>query len=376
MQRSFLQSYIEAFHRIEGWFSFDAALMFMAYNQLLAADGVSGDVLEIGVYYGLSAIAIAALRGSGRSMYAIDLFEKLEGNEAYGAGVGYRKVFEENMRTFHGDLGFLKTIAAASGNLRASDFPRSFSFCHVDGGHSPEETCADLEFAADIVMEGGLVALDDYFNPQQPGVCEGAIEFARRRPNALRPVAIGYNKVLFRKPPFGSDLNAEFARVFPHVERLAPHDMWRCPVFLFGSPFRYYFDLYASTPVKLVALGAAGTRATFTPRKDAVVAAAGSTISLPVAVTNVSSEVFLHGKGVLGLSYHLLSAGGQTMRHDSERAYLKGALEPGATAALDLSIAAPAAPGRYKIEIDLVWEGVMWFKDVANPTRVVELDVR
>jgi hypothetical protein len=49
MQKSFLQSYFEAFHRISGWFVFDAALMFIAYNQLIAADGVSGDTLEIGV---------------------------------------------------------------------------------------------------------------------------------------------------------------------------------------------------------------------------------------------------------------------------------------------------------------------------------------
>ena len=27
------------------------------------------------------------------------------------------------------------------------------------------------------------------------------------------------------------------------------------------------------------------------------------------------------------------------------------------------------------IEVDLVWEGVMWFKDVANPTCTVDLSV-
>src|SRR5437763_4755811 len=114
MQPSILQSYLNAFRRIEGWFVYDAALMFMAYNQLIAAAGISGDTLEIGVYYGLSAIAIAALRGDGRKMYAIDLFEQLGSSAAYGAGRSYRTVFEENMRSFFGALDFLVPIAAPS----------------------------------------------------------------------------------------------------------------------------------------------------------------------------------------------------------------------------------------------------------------------
>ncbi len=97
MQPSFLQSYLAAFHRIYGWFSFDAALMFMAYNQLIHEAGISGDVLEIGVYHGLSSIAIAALRGDSRRMYAVDLFEELGTNEAYGSGASYRERFEENV---------------------------------------------------------------------------------------------------------------------------------------------------------------------------------------------------------------------------------------------------------------------------------------
>ena len=62
---AFLESYFGAFDRIEGWFSRDAALMFMACNEVMAAHGVAGDVLEIGVHHGLSTIALAAMRGDG-----------------------------------------------------------------------------------------------------------------------------------------------------------------------------------------------------------------------------------------------------------------------------------------------------------------------
>ena len=117
MQRSFLQAYLAAFHRMHGWFSYDAALMFMAYNQLNRAAGVSGDTLEIGVYHGLSSIAVAALRGEGRRFYAIDLFEELGDNLAYGSGAAYRPIFEENLRSIYGTLDFVQPIVSASGRL-------------------------------------------------------------------------------------------------------------------------------------------------------------------------------------------------------------------------------------------------------------------
>ena len=375
MQKSFLQSYFDAFHRISGWFVFDAALMFMAYNQLIAADGVSGDTLEIGVYYGLSAIAVATLRGSQRRMYAVDLFEELGPNEAYGAGKSYREKFEEHMRWFFPSLDFLTPITAASGRLKSSEFTPTFSFCHVDGGHSPRETFADLKFASDILLPGGLLALDDYFNHQHPGVCEGALNFRREHEGVLRPVAIGWNKVLFQKLPAAADLNERFSRAFPAVELVPAADMWDAPVYLFGPPLRSYFDLYASTPQRLAPLGSAGARAVISPERTQLRAAAGTAVALPVSVKNASGEAFPHGEGVFGLSYHLLSPAGQTIAHDNARTYLHKSLQPGESANIDLRIAAPVEPGSYRLELDLVWEGVMWFKDIGNPVCLVELEV-
>ena len=77
---AFLESYFGAFDRIEGWFSRDAALMFMAYSEVVAAHGVTGDVLEIGVHHGLSTLALAAMRGEGARLVAVDLFDELQAN--------------------------------------------------------------------------------------------------------------------------------------------------------------------------------------------------------------------------------------------------------------------------------------------------------
>jgi hypothetical protein len=309
-------------------------------------------------------------------MYAIDLFERLRESVAYGAGENYKHYFEANMRSFYADADFLTTITAPSGDLKSADFPKTFSFCHVDGGHSPEETYADLKFVTDILVPGGLAALDDYFNPEHAGVCEGALDFARRHPGVLAPVAVAYNKVLLRKNPSPVNLNQEFVRTFPRVPRLPAGDMWGSPILLFHQPLRSYVDLYGSTPDHLIPIEKAPVRATFQPRAQGVRERPGTRFSLPVVVKNTSNEEFPCGRDVFGLSYHLLSAGGETLRHDNERTYFRKSLAPGSQAEMELRVTAPPESGHYKLEIDLVWEGVMWFKDIGNPAAVVELEVR
>ena len=136
MSSSFIESYFDAFDRIEGWFSPDAALMFMAYNEVIAAHDVAGDVLEIGVHHGLSTLALAAIRGDGAQLVAIDLFDELQARNISSSGSGSRARFVQNMTEFFGDTAFVRCIAAASNTLDPADVGTGFSFCHVDGGHT------------------------------------------------------------------------------------------------------------------------------------------------------------------------------------------------------------------------------------------------
>ena len=161
----FLQRYRASFRSIPGFFSFDAALLFIAYNQLIRERGISGNVLEIGVHHGLSTILIASLRGASKKCVAIDLFDQLQEQNTSGSGSGNQPTFLKNMANFHGDLGFLRVLAKASADVSTEEVGRNFSFCHVDGGHSADETYHDLNFCLEILMAGGLLAVDDYFNP-------------------------------------------------------------------------------------------------------------------------------------------------------------------------------------------------------------------
>ena len=370
---AFLESYFAAFDRIEGWFSRDAALMFMAYNEVLAAHGVSGDVLEIGVHHGLSTVALAAMRRDGAQLVAVDLFDELQAENVSGSGRGSRAAFERNMRAFFDDIAFVRCIAAPSNTLDPAELGRRFSFCHVDGGHSARETYDDLELCSRLLLPGGVVALDDYFNPAFPGVCEGAIKFWLAHDGVLTPIAAGFNKVVFQKTPAPFDVRPAFARRFHYV----PHEsatLWETPVHLFGS-FAAFIDIEASSPRALVPNGSFRMDAALTFQAGIVTARAGDTIRIPVRVVNRSTIPFVASPGAapFGLSYHLRSDDGRDVQFNNARSYFAQPLAPDEERIVDLAVDVPRARGRYTVEADIVWEGIAWLKDRGLDTPSLRL---
>ena len=363
MPDAFLQRYLDAFERIEGWFSPDAALMFMAYYEVATSHGICGDVLEIGVHHGLSTIALAAMRCPGAAVVAIDLFDDLQDQNVSASGSGSRSHFERNLSHFFDETDFIRCIAAASDTLRPEDLGARFSFCHVDGGHSATETYQDLDLCSHVLIPGGLLALDDYFNPGYPGVCEGAIRFWLDHPGTLAPVAIGFNKVLFQKQPASFDVNEAFAQRFPGIVHQTA-TFWETRAHAFSS-FSSFIDIAASTPTQLVENSSFRVDARLTPETLAIAAPlGGDVILLPVRVRNQSSIPF--GADASGapfaLSYHLLTKGGSDLRFDNARSYFRPQLPPDEERTMDLAVEVPAAPGEYHLEIDIVWEGITWLK--------------
>lgn len=373
-ERAFLRAYLDAFDWLGGWFSFDAALLFMAYHQLLAADGDAGDVLEIGVHHGLSAIAVAALRGAGRRLIAVDLFEELQAHNGSHSGGGSRSVFLTHMRRFFGTTDFIEVLACDSATLCPADLGDALSFCHVDGGHSPQETERDLALCQASLRPGGLLALDDYFNPGFPGVSEGALRYRLAHPGALRPLAVGFNKVLFQKLPAPDDLNDRFAAAFPALPTSRAM-LWETPVRLLRAGMRPFIDLDRSTPRRLVPDQGLRLGACLAPQRARLEARPGQVVRVPVAVTNTSTVAFTAGEAPFGLSYHLRSGDGELLQFDHGRRYFTDPLAPTAERVVTLTVVAPAAPGAYWLELDIVWEGTCWFKDQGNATATIALVV-
>ena len=371
MPQGFLARYFDAFPRIPGWFLPDAYLTIAAYNQMLAEEGLAGDVLEIGVYHGLSAIGLAALRGDRRRFVAVDLFGRPPDAECDRSWWGSRAHFLDNMARFHDDLSFVTTVCAPSASVRAADLGSGFTLCHVDAGHSAADVYADIRLCADVSRPGGLIVLDDYSSPAFPGVAEGAFRFHLDAPGRLRPVAIGFNKAIFQREPAPFDLNARLLETFPQIRPLRAL-LWDASVPLLSTSLLPFFDLTRSTPRRLASAGDVAAR--IEPAAPSVTASAGRTLPIPVHVTNLSRVPFSCDRVPFGLSYHLLTGGGALLTYDNPRTYFVEPLAPGASRTVAVPVVVPEDPGEYQLEFDIVWEGILWMKDRGNPTGRVRLD--
>ena len=81
----------------------------------------------------------------------------------------------------------------------------------------------------------------------------------------------------------------------------------------------------------------------------------------------------------LSVSYHWFDAGdpSRVVEFDGLRTPVSRPLPPGAREELVVPVEAPAAPGSYRLELDLVRENISWFSTagVVGPSKIIEVDV-
>jgi hypothetical protein len=102
--------------------------------------------------------------------------------------------------------------------------------------------------------------------------------------------------------------------------------------------------------------------------------------ALPLRITNTGNTLWLHEPrpegGFVAVGGHLYDENGALLRQDLFRTPLPRSIEPGGTVDVVCRFAAPGAPGRYRVELDLVDEAVAWFGSRGSPTLDLALITR
>jgi hypothetical protein len=83
-----------------------------------------------------------------------------------------------------------------------------------------------------------------------------------------------------------------------------------------------------------------------------------------VSVENAGTATWRDG---VNLAYHWLDHLGNPIVWDGIRTPLPREVPPGGTLELEARVRAPLPPGRYRLALDLVDEGRLWFAELGNP---------
>jgi SAM-dependent methyltransferase len=198
MTRDEVRLYLDETREIEGWFFPVDAYLFGYIDEVQRRESIAGNLYEIGVHHGKTAAFLARMRRDGELLGVCDVFDQQALN-VDRSGEGNRAIFERNLRGHD-----VRVHARLSSALTEDDTTESCRFFHIDGGHRAEDVVNDLEVASRALLPDGVVAVDDLFNPNWPGVGEGFYRFIAANPEVFVPIVIGGNKVLLARPDAAS----------------------------------------------------------------------------------------------------------------------------------------------------------------------------
>ena len=196
---------------VSGWLSSGAASATVLLSAWQEEQGIGGNIAEIGIHHGRYFILLANLRTIGEEAIAIDIFENQQLNIDQ-SGRGNYGVFTKHLQRYT-DNKQVRVLTRDSATLRTADVMRprgpGVRLFSIDGAHTAAYTLSDLILAEKCLVGGGIVILDDFYNPDWPGVQEGFFEFMRRKPGIV-PLAYGNNKMFLCRPAYAEALRKYF----------------------------------------------------------------------------------------------------------------------------------------------------------------------
>ncbi len=161
---------------IPGWFTAIDITLFRFFLGEQVRTGQRGDLAELGVYLGASAVLIGSFQQPGETFTVVDLFGSRTDDEN-GAEVrrhyrGLTQVaFEANYRTVHGGLPVV--IRGPSTEIRERAAHGRHRFVHVDASHEQQHVVEDMASAKELLAPDGIVVVDDFRAEEFPGVAAG-----------------------------------------------------------------------------------------------------------------------------------------------------------------------------------------------------------
>lgn len=229
-------------HSVDGWFSETDARLVALIGAQQRVSSIRGDLCEIGVYRGRCLVLLGLLAQCSETVLGVDIFGR-QSEDIDGADVSDEQITRANLTRFCNGLRY-HLVSKHSLHLKPEDLrvdggpPAGFRLFCVDGGHTREIAAHDFCLGEELLTEGGVVVVDDFFNRNWPGVSEGINRIYHAGETSLRPFAIGQAKVFFAKGDFADLYRASIRNAWHRMghEFVNEAEMFGAPVAIVKPP--------------------------------------------------------------------------------------------------------------------------------------------
>jgi hypothetical protein len=185
---------------VEGWLGDRMWQIVNVIGTILDTNGVHGNIAEFGVHHGLFLFLLNTLRNDDEICFAIDVFDEQRLNVDC-SGRGSLSVFlsyvETLMPSQQRSFRVVQRDTMSFSIMEMIDLfeEKGVKFFSIDAGHTVQHACNDLALVQEVLVPGGIVALDDYMSVHWPGVTEGFYHFMNFQNRRLQPFLFFQNKL-------------------------------------------------------------------------------------------------------------------------------------------------------------------------------------
>jgi hypothetical protein len=170
--------YVRGCEQIPGFFYLADIMLFDFILAHQLDTGVPGEMLEIGVYRGKSAILMGCGLRPDERLIACDLFDDVLSHEDLGAK--HRKTYSglevaEFYRNWDHYHSRQRLDVRVCDSAELTELP-PLRFTHIDGCHNHQCVRRDIKLAAKNAGPRGVISLDDYPMSEEPGVAAAISE--------------------------------------------------------------------------------------------------------------------------------------------------------------------------------------------------------
>lgn len=180
--------YLGVAQQIPGWFLDEAAAIWDIFLSYQNMTGVSGHLMEVGVYKGKSALLMAMHAQPRDEVVLVDI-DSLSDAKAILSNLQNTDIHYLEMESF--DL--IRTDLVATGGNK-------FRWISIDAEHTREAVHRDLGYANQLLSRDGIIAMDDFFQPAYPQITAAVYEFLAAHAGELTMFICGFNKAYLCRP--------------------------------------------------------------------------------------------------------------------------------------------------------------------------------